>query len=133
VAKTMTQKIAADRPQFMTDGVPTLFASTAGEPVSAAQQQWVVGLALEASPFATLACLRALGQGDFRRELGAFTMPTLLVHGDADGSQPIAVTREVADAIPGARLLEYAGAPHGLFLTERTRLAADLVRFARGG
>jgi hypothetical protein len=28
-------------------------------------------------------------------------------------------------------LVEYAGAPHGLFLAERTRLAADLVRFAR--
>ena len=28
-----------------------------------------------------------------------------------------------------ARMIEYAGAPHGLFLTERTRLAADLRRF----
>jgi hypothetical protein len=26
---------------------------------------------------------------------------------------------------------EYAGAPHGLFLTERDRLAADLLAFVR--
>jgi len=132
MAGMMAQMIAADRPQFLTDGVPTLFASTAGEPVSEAQQRWILGLALQASPLATLACLRAFAQVDFRSELGAFTMPTLVVHGDADGSQPIAVARAVADAIPGSRLVEYADAPHGLFLTERTRLAADLVSFARG-
>ncbi|MEO6028845.1 MAG: alpha/beta hydrolase [Candidatus Binatia bacterium] len=133
MAGMMSQMIAADRPQFMTDGVPSLFAATAGESVSAAQMQWVVGLALQASPLATLACLRAFGQNDFRTELGAFTMPTLVIHGDADGSQPVTVAREVAAAIPGTQYLEYAGAPHGLFLTERTRLAGDLVRFARGG
>jgi pimeloyl-ACP methyl ester carboxylesterase len=123
--------IAADRPRFMTDGVPTLFASTAGEPVSAAQMQWIVDVALRASPLATLACIRAFGQTDLWPELDACTMPTLVIHGDADGSQPIAVAREVAAAIPNARLVEYAGAPHGLFLTERTRLAADLAGFAR--
>jgi non-heme chloroperoxidase len=133
MAGMMAQMIAADRPQFLTDGVPTLFASTAGEPVSEAQQRWILGVALQASPLATLACLRAFAQVDFRSELGAFTMPTLVVHGDADGSQPIEVARAVAGAIPGGRLVEYAGAPHGLFLTERTRLAADLVAFARGG
>jgi pimeloyl-ACP methyl ester carboxylesterase len=132
VAGMMAQMIAADRPQFMTDGVSTLFASTTGEPVSAAQMQWIVGLALQASPLATLACIRAFGRTDLRAELGALTMPTLVVHGDADGSQPIAVARAVAAAIPDARLVEYAGAPHGLFLTDRTRLAADLVSFARG-
>ncbi len=131
MAGMMAQMIAGDRPQFLTDGVPTLFASTAGEPVSAAQMQWVVGLALQASPVATLACLRAFGQVDFRAELGVFSMPTLVIHGDADGSQPVAVARTVAESIPGSRFVEYPGAPHGLFLTERTRLGADLVAFAR--
>jgi pimeloyl-ACP methyl ester carboxylesterase len=130
IAAMMAQAIAADRPQFMSDGVPTLFASTSGEPVSAAQMQWVVRLALQASPLATLACLRGFGRTDFRRELGAVTMPALVIHGDADTSQPIAAARAVAAAIPGARMVEYAGAPHGLFLTERGRLAADLRRCA---
>ncbi len=85
MAGMMAQTIATDRPQFMTDGVPTLFAATDGEPVSAAQMQWVVGLALQASPLATLACLRGFGRNDFRRELGALTMPTLVIHGDLDG------------------------------------------------
>ncbi len=131
MAAMMSQAIAADRPQFMTDGVPTLFATTSGDPVSPAQMQWVVSLAVQASPLATLACLRIFRGVDFRSELGALTMPTLVIHGDADTSQPIAVARMVAEAIPASRLLEYAGAPHGLFLTERTRLAADLLRFVQ--
>ncbi len=131
LAAMMSQAIAADRPQFMTDGVPTLFAATTGDRVSAAQMQWIVALALQASPLATLACLRTLRDADLRTELGALAAPTLVVHGDADTSQPIAVARAVADAIPGSRMLEYAGAPHGLFLTERGRLAADLLRFVR--
>jgi pimeloyl-ACP methyl ester carboxylesterase len=128
----MRQAIAADRPQFMTDGVPTLFAATQGEPVSAAQMQWIVGLALQASPVATLACLGVFGRSDLRSELQAVKVPALVIHGDCDGSQPVAAARGVAEAIPGARYVEYAGAPHGLFLTERTRLAQDLLQFARG-
>ncbi len=131
LAALMSRMIAADRPQFLTDGVPTLFASTAGEPVSEAQRRWILGSALRASPLATRACLRAFAQTDLRPELAALTMPTLVVHGDADGSQPIAVAREVAAGLPRGRLIEYAGAPHGLFLTERTRLADELVRFVR--
>lgn len=131
MAAMMAQLIAADRPRFLADGVPTLFAATGGDAVSAAQMQWVLGLALRASPLATLACLRALAQTDLRPELGALTMPTLVVHGDADGSQPIAVAREVAAALPQGRLIEYEGAPHGVFLVERTRLAGELVRFVQ--
>lgn len=129
MATMMAHALADDRPRFLADGVPTLFAASAGEPVSAAQMQWVVGLALAASPLATLACLRLFGRTDLRADLTALDVATLVVHGDADLSQPIAIAREVATAVPGARLVEYSGAPHGLFLTERTRLAADLVRF----
>jgi pimeloyl-ACP methyl ester carboxylesterase len=131
MATVMTQMIAADRPQFLSDGVPSLFAATTGDPVSAAQMQWVLGLALAASPLATLACLRAFAHTDFRRALDAFTMPTLVIHGEADATQPIAVAREAVEAISGSRLYAYAGAPHGLFLTERRRLTADLLEFVR--
>ena len=133
VAATMADMIAADRPKFLADGVPTLFAATAGEPVSAAQMQWVAGLALQASPLATLACLGALARSDHANARHVLTMPTLVIHGDLDASQPIAGARALAAELPRARMLEYAGAPHGLFLTERRRLAADLVAFVREG
>ncbi len=39
--------------------------------------------------------------------------------------------RVAAKMIPGAELLEYPGAPHGLFFTEKDRLNQDLLAFMR--
>jgi pimeloyl-ACP methyl ester carboxylesterase len=131
VVAAMTAALCGDRPKFLADGVPTLFAAAGGgQPVSDEMMRWIVGLALRASPLATVACLRLLTQTDFLPELATFTMPTLIVHGDADGSAPIADARATAEAIPTSRLVEYAGQPHGLFLTERDRLTRDLLAFA---
>ena len=37
--------------------------------------------------------------------------------------------RAAAAAIPSAGILEYAGAPHGLFVTEQGQLSEDLLEF----
>ena len=37
--------------------------------------------------------------------------------------------RAAAAAIPGATLIEYGGAPHGLLATEKDRLSRDLLAF----
>jgi len=55
---------------------------------------------------------------DFRKELPAISMPTLIIQGDNDASAPIDLTgRPTAALIPKAELRVYEGAPHGLFLT----------------
>jgi non-heme chloroperoxidase len=129
VVSAMTAALRIDRPKFLADGVPSLFAASGGQPVSPQLMSWIVGLALRASPLATVACLRLLAQVDFTAALDVFTMPTLLVHGDQDGSASIMDARTTAAAISGSRLIEYAGQPHGLFLTERDRLTRDLLDF----
>jgi non-heme chloroperoxidase len=54
-----------------------------------------------------------------------------VIHGTRDASAPIDVTgRPTAALIPGARLSIYEGGPHGLFVTHRDRLTADLLAFA---
>ena len=58
----------------------------------------------------------------------------LVVYGERDMTCPLELTgRPTAALVPGARLLVYEGAPHGLFLTHMDRLNADLLAFARGG
>ena len=53
-----------------------------------------------------------------------------MIHGTSDGTVPIEASgRRSAAMIPGARLVEYEGASHGLFYPERERLNADLVAF----
>jgi pimeloyl-ACP methyl ester carboxylesterase len=94
---------------------------------------WIKGLMLQASPKALVECNRSLVETDFRPELPRIALPTLVVHGTHDASAPLEMNgRPTAEAIPGARLEVYEGAPHGLFITHMDRLNADLAAFAGG-
>lgn len=105
----------------------------ASHPVSDELAENSCDVALQASLKATLACAEAFGTTDFRPDLAAFTLPTLIIHGTADHTVPIDATgRAAARAIPHAKLIEYDNAPHGLFATEKERLTADLLAFLRG-
>jgi pimeloyl-ACP methyl ester carboxylesterase len=51
---------------------------------------------------------------DRRAALGALNLPTLVVHGEADPIWALAAGKATAAAIPGSRLLTFAGMGHGL-------------------
>jgi pimeloyl-ACP methyl ester carboxylesterase len=71
---------------------------------------------------------------DMRAELPTLSLPCLILHGDADASAPIELTgRKTVSLIPGARLIEYAGAGHGLYASEHQRLNADALAFIGSG
>ena len=130
----MVEGLQADRPGFLSSFGKTFFgAGLLNFSVSSEILQWSLMMAMQASPKATLDCVRAFSGTDFRADMAHLTMPTLIVHGNADATVPIAVAgRAAAALVPGAQLLEYPGAPHGLFYTERDRLNQDLLRFIRG-
>ncbi len=75
---------------------------------------------------------RANNQTDFRPDMPAFTMPTLLIHGDTDVSAPLEATAaRTARAIPGSELRIYPAAAHGLVFTHKERLNEDIAAFAK--
>ncbi len=81
----------------------------------------------------TLACAKAFATTDFRPDLASFTVPTLVIHGTSDQTVPIETSgRAAAAAIPGAKLIEYDGGPHGLFASHKERLTQDLMAFLKG-
>lgn len=99
---------------------------------SAGLQNWVRDMALRTSLQALVECNRALTAADFRAELRGITVPTLVIQGDADQTCPLSMTgQRTAALVPSAELRVYGGAPHGLFLTHRERLNADLTDFVR--
>ncbi len=87
---------------------------------------------MQASLKATLDCADAFATTDFRPDLASFTVPTLIIHGTGDNTVPIDTSaRKAAAGIPGSRLIEYDGAPHGLLATHKEQLAQDVLAFLR--
>ncbi|MBK3633338.1 3-oxoadipate enol-lactonase [Streptomyces asoensis] len=65
-----------------------------------------------ADPAAYAACCDALGAFDLRERLPEIAVRTLLIAGREDPATPPAHLREIADAVPGATLVELPGASH---------------------
>jgi non-heme chloroperoxidase len=131
VFEEMKAKIREDRFAFLGDFAKMFYGvGVVSKPVSRELLDWTFILATMASPKATLDCVDAFATTDFRRDLAAFTVPTLVIHGTADKTVPIEPTgRAVAAALPAATFIEYEGEPHGLFATAPERLNRDLIEF----
>jgi non-heme chloroperoxidase len=98
--------------------------------VSAATVDASWQMAMQAGLRALVGCVDAFGGVDFRPELAAVDVPTLILHGTADKPVPIELSaRQAAAGIAGAKLIEYAGASHGILVTERERVTRDLLAF----
>ncbi len=81
---------------------------------------------------ATLGCAKAFATTDFRPDLPAFRVPTLIIHGTDDKTVPIeAAGRAAAAGIANSTLIEYEGAPHGSFATHKERFTEDLLSFLK--
>ncbi|CAN5383630.1 alpha/beta hydrolase [soil metagenome] len=99
-------------------------------PVSNEVIEWAQQTANLAGLKPILACAESFSFTDFRPDLPAFRVPTLIVHGTADKTVPIDPTgRAAAQAIGQSQLVEYEGAPHALTITESDRFTRDLLTF----
>lgn len=125
------QGINEDRPRFFAGFFRKFFGvDTVPNQVSEELLAWAREVAMQASVKATLACLKSFSSTDFRSDLAAFKVPTLIIHGTEDKTVPIdASSRAAAKGIQHSTLVEYDGAPHGLFATHKTRLTRDLIDF----
>lgn len=124
-----TNILQQDFPKWLEDGKKAFFVTD----TSPSLQDWVMQLMLTTPLRVAIECNRIMTSTDFRSELPRISVPTLVVHGDKDASAPIDLTgRPTAALIPNARLKVYQGAPHGLFVTHKDRLNADLLDFIKG-
>ncbi|HEY8597036.1 MAG TPA: alpha/beta hydrolase [Thermomicrobiales bacterium] len=75
-------------------------------------------------------CIKAFSETDFTEDLKRFDVPTLIIHGDDDQIVPfVASAPHTVRLVKGATLTVYEGGPHGLAVTHRDRLNADLLAF----
>ena len=127
----MTAGMKADRAKFFADFFKDFYGvSLLSHPVSEPLMEVSRSVAMQAGLKATLACAGAFATTDFRPDLAAFKVPTLIIHGTDDKTVPIdASGRAAAKGIANATLIEYDGAPHGLFATHKERFTKDLLEF----
>jgi non-heme chloroperoxidase len=93
----------------------------------AVQASW--NLAAGSSATASLACV-ATWHEDFREDLSAVDVPTLVMHGDADRILPItAAGSRTAKLIKGARIVVVKEGPHCITWTHADEVNAELLSF----
>lgn len=127
----MTDGMNKDRAAFMKNFLKDFYGvGLLSDPVSDDVLHHSWNMCMMAGLRPTLACAKAFATTDFRGDLPAFTVPTLIIHGTKDKTVPIDATgRAAAKAIKGSKLIEYDGAPHGVFATDKDRLIEDLKGF----
>ena len=129
----MTQGMKKDRAEFFGKFFEDFYGvGMISSPVSEEVIEWSRQTAMLASLKATLASAASFATTDFRPDLPAFKVPTLIIHGTSDKIVPIdAAGRAAVQGIAGSTLLEYEGAPHGLLVTEKERVTRDLLDFLK--
>ncbi|MDQ6692870.1 MAG: alpha/beta hydrolase [Chloroflexota bacterium] len=125
--------IKEDRPKFFAGFFKEFFGGGHKSPKPSDELlEWARSVSLQAGLKPTLDCVTAFSSTDFRPDLTAFSVPTLIIHGTADKIVPIDPTsREAARGIPNAQFIEYEDAPHGLLATHKDQVTKDLISFLR--
>jgi len=123
--------IKADRPATLMEFLRNFYNYdvTGGKLVSerVLEDNWNV--AAGASAIGTLACVDSWIE-DFRQDIARNTVPTLILHGDADRILPAdASSRRQAKMIKNVSFVELKGGPHGVLWTHAEQINSELVKF----
>ena len=129
-AATMTENLTSDRDKFFDEFTTQFFSVNADLKVTEAQRQQAIRLCQQSDQKAALACMASFGNEDFREDLSAVTVPTLVVHGDGDGVVPFEGSgARTHAAIDHSQLKVIAGAPHGCNVSHPEEFNRILVDF----
>jgi non-heme chloroperoxidase len=123
--------IKADRPALLMDFLRNFYNYdvTGGKLVSERVLEANWNVAVGASAIGTRACVDAWIE-DFRHDIARNTVPTLILHGDADRILPAdASSRRQAKLIKNVTFVELKGGPHGVLWTHAEQVNAELLKF----
>jgi class 3 adenylate cyclase/alpha-beta hydrolase superfamily lysophospholipase len=111
------------------DGFMSIFAPSVT--LNEAQRRaWGMFTRAAASPRMARALIEVVERIDIRDVLPSVGVPTLVLHVEGDRVVPIEAGRELADAIPGARLVTFPGIDHNFWIIDG--LIEEIERFVTG-
>ncbi|MDQ6674589.1 MAG: alpha/beta hydrolase [Chloroflexota bacterium] len=123
--------VKQDRLAFLDQFTRTFFgAAGRTDLISEPERIYNATIAAFASPKGTLGCIAAFGRTDFRTDITRVSVPTLIIHGDADAIVPFEVSgKRSHELIAGSKLVLIKGGPHGLNATHSEQFNAALLEF----
>jgi pimeloyl-ACP methyl ester carboxylesterase len=114
-AQQMRQALEQDRDAFFDQFTEEFYSANGVFQVTESQRSEAVALCRQSAQPAALACMDAFATTDFREDLKRLTVPTLVIHGDADAIVPIEGSgQRTHRAVRHSQLVTVSGAPHGL-------------------
>ena len=132
MAKGMSDSLKADAPSFYEQFVTQFFSANADGNLLVTTEQLQAALAIcaQADTNAALEAMTSFGTTDFREDLTKITVPTLVIHGDADGIVPFEGSgKRTHEAIAGSQLVLIPGAPHGFNVSHAKQFNEALIAF----
>ena len=133
-AAEMTAQLTKDQDAFYDQFTKDFFSADADGTVlvTEAQRQDALALAHQADKAAALEAMQSFALTDFRDDLTAVTVPTLVIHGDADGIVPFEGSgQRTHEAVAHSELVVVPGAPHGLNVSHAAAFNEALIAFLR--
>ncbi|RPH29211.1 MAG: alpha/beta hydrolase [Bacteroidales bacterium] len=91
---------------------------------------WLYGIGISASSYATAQCLVALRDTDLRKDLKRINIPTLILHGKKDKICSFDLAEQMNTRISDSQLVAFENSGHSLFLEEKHKFNDELVKFA---
>ncbi|MFN4161144.1 MAG: alpha/beta fold hydrolase [Stenotrophomonas sp.] len=129
-ADEMRQGLERDRDSFFDGFTKDFFSAKGVLKVSEKQRQEAIELCKQSDQTAALGCMQAFGTTDFRDDLKKITVPTLVLHGDSDGTVPYEGSgKRTHAAIVGSEAVVLKDAPHGCNASHAEQFNAALVAF----
>ena len=126
--------LAQDRSAYFEEFTRNFFTAQGVMMATEPQRRAALALCHLSAPHAALACMDAFSNTDFRADLKAITVPTLVIHGEADAIVPLEGSgRRTHAAVTHSEMVRIAGAPHGLNVTHPNAFNAALLKFLKAG
>jgi len=129
VFEGIKKAIVADRLAFLSKFLSDFYNVDAlgGKRISEEVVRHSWNIAAGASPMGTLDCVAAWGT-DFRKDLSRITVPTVVLHGDADRILPLSATASrTHEMVKGSRLVVVKDGPHGVNWTHAEEVNQALL------
>ena len=132
VFEDFKKAIEGDRYAFITDFLKKFYNTSKllGKPLSDEKIRADFNLASSASPIAFLKCVDTW-LTDFRSDLSAITVPSLVIQGDADEILPFDITGKVLSQKLNCPLKVIPGGSHGITWTHADIISEEILNFMR--